>query len=256
MSWPLEDYAENAGNNIQTHFNCAYFLEKPFLTMSVCVNRNKKWKSKNSFSTKRDWRTEVWQKWCFCTFPLAKVSHRTWWWKLWSWAFPYYGAEISISKWACWTIWKIKRTLVSSPALLGWWIAAACLIWTPLRETPRPKAWELDPKVLYILKSHGVLKCWFSGAAGEKNMHDAEFTCALFRFIQLTCEGHNLGRKLMLESIWQKINDSLFFQNGRTTSERKREIPQRWTWSFVPSITCCGCKNQSWTSTGIIPAKS
>jgi ryanodine receptor 2 len=31
------------------------------------------------------------------------------------------------------------------------------------------------------------------GAAGEKNMHDAEFTCVLFRFIQLTCEGHNLG---------------------------------------------------------------
>lgn len=25
-------------------------------------------------------------------------------------------------------------------------------------------------------------------------MHDAEFTCALFRFIQLTCEGHNLGK--------------------------------------------------------------
>lgn len=33
------------------------------------------------------------------------------------------------------------------------------------------------------------------GAAGEKNMHDAEFTCTLFRFIQLTCEGHNLGMK-------------------------------------------------------------
>lgn len=33
------------------------------------------------------------------------------------------------------------------------------------------------------------------GAAGEKNMHDAEFTCTLFRFIQLTCEGHNLGIK-------------------------------------------------------------
>lgn len=33
------------------------------------------------------------------------------------------------------------------------------------------------------------------GAAGEKNMHDAEFTCALFRFIQLTCEGHNLGKQ-------------------------------------------------------------
>ncbi len=34
------------------------------------------------------------------------------------------------------------------------------------------------------------------GAAGEKNMHDAEFTCVLFRFIQLTCEGHNLGKSL------------------------------------------------------------
>uniref|UniRef100_A0AAN0LPN8 Ryanodine receptor n=1 Tax=Polyphagotarsonemus latus TaxID=1204166 RepID=A0AAN0LPN8_9ACAR len=30
------------------------------------------------------------------------------------------------------------------------------------------------------------------GTAGEKNMHDAEFSCALFRFIQLLCEGHNL----------------------------------------------------------------
>ena len=31
------------------------------------------------------------------------------------------------------------------------------------------------------------------GAAGEKNMHDDVFTCAVFRFLQLTCEGHNLG---------------------------------------------------------------
>ena len=36
------------------------------------------------------------------------------------------------------------------------------------------------------------------GAAGEKNMHDAEFTCVLFRFIQLTCEGHNLGMIFVL----------------------------------------------------------
>lgn len=39
------------------------------------------------------------------------------------------------------------------------------------------------------------LGCGSEGAAGEKNMHDAEFTCALFRFIQLTCEGHNLGEE-------------------------------------------------------------
>ena len=36
------------------------------------------------------------------------------------------------------------------------------------------------------------------GAAGEKNMHDAEFTCALFRFIQLTCEGHNAGIYILI----------------------------------------------------------
>ncbi|RNA06223.1 ryanodine receptor [Brachionus plicatilis] len=31
-----------------------------------------------------------------------------------------------------------------------------------------------------------------SGMAGKKNLHDADFTCALFRFLQLLCEGHNL----------------------------------------------------------------
>lgn len=30
-----------------------------------------------------------------------------------------------------------------------------------------------------------------SGMAGKKNLHDAEFTCSLFRFLQLLCEGHN-----------------------------------------------------------------
>lgn len=38
-------------------------------------------------------------------------------------------------------------------------------------------------------------------------MHDAEFTCALFRFIQLTCEGHNLD--------WQNY---LRTQAGNTTT--------------------------------------
>lgn len=45
----------------------------------------------------------------------------------------------------------------------------------------------------YIPGADSGLGVGADGAAGEKNMHDAEFTCALFRFIQLTCEGHNLG---------------------------------------------------------------
>ncbi|XP_037073438.1 ryanodine receptor-like [Pollicipes pollicipes] len=45
------------------------------------------------------------------------------------------------------------------------------------------------------------------GAAGEKNMHDDVFTCAVFRFLQLTCEGHNLD--------WQNY---LRTQAGNTTT--------------------------------------
>ena len=35
------------------------------------------------------------------------------------------------------------------------------------------------------------------GPAGEKNMYDADFTSLLFRFIQLTSEGHNNGKKMI-----------------------------------------------------------
>ena len=31
------------------------------------------------------------------------------------------------------------------------------------------------------------------GAAQAKNLQDTELTCKLFRFLQLLCEGHNLG---------------------------------------------------------------
>ena len=33
------------------------------------------------------------------------------------------------------------------------------------------------------------------GPAGEKNMYDADFTTLLFRFLQLTSEGHNNGEQ-------------------------------------------------------------
>lgn len=36
-------------------------------------------------------------------------------------------------------------------------------------------------------------------AAGDnQNLNDADFTCSLFRFLQLTCEGHNLGKLIMI----------------------------------------------------------
>ncbi len=30
-------------------------------------------------------------------------------------------------------------------------------------------------------------------SAQVKNLHDVDITCKLFRFLQLLCEGHNLG---------------------------------------------------------------
>lgn len=83
------------------------------------------------------------------------------------------------------------------------------------------------------------------GAAGEKNMHDAEFTCALFRFIQLTCEGHNLGEQsVIFLSTKNRSNRVMFFfifcyylvissfifclqQIGRIISERRLATRRR-----------------------------
>lgn len=58
----------------------------------------------------------------------------------------------------------------------------------------------------YIPSAGAGLGVGSEGAAGEKNMHDAEFTCALFRFIQLTCEGHNLGECLKVKTFFKRIN--------------------------------------------------
>lgn len=41
-------------------------------------------------------------------------------------------------------------------------------------------------------------------------MHDAEFTCALFRFIQLTSEGHNLGEFFLRFYILEVLNTKTF----------------------------------------------
>lgn len=66
------------------------------------------------------------------------------------------------------------------------------------------------------------------GAAGEKNMHDAEFTCALFRFIQLTCEGHNLGEDFSrFAPIILCLTNTFGPQNGRITCERRPETRRR-----------------------------
>ncbi|CAF0782285.1 unnamed protein product, partial [Didymodactylos carnosus] len=45
-----------------------------------------------------------------------------------------------------------------------------------------------------------VLGVGSEGMAGEKNLHDADFTISLFRFCQLLCEGHNLEFQNYLRS--------------------------------------------------------
>lgn len=49
------------------------------------------------------------------------------------------------------------------------------------------KKWNIS-----IDRSSFVSGVGSEGMAGEKNLHDADFTISLFRFCQLLCEGHNL----------------------------------------------------------------
>lgn len=57
-------------------------------------------------------------------------------------------------------------------------------------------------------------------------MHDAEFTCALFRFIQLTCEGHNLGKtKYIL--IFNCVINLSYFRMAELFADAGREHHHR-----------------------------
>ena len=81
----------------------------------------------------------------------------------------------------------------------------------------------------------------FVGAAGEKNMHDANFTCALFRFIQLTCEGHNLGE--YSNHCAETRPHNILFQSGKIIYELKQEIQRQLTLLYVLLIIYCVCKS-------------
>ena len=52
-------------------------------------------------------------------------------------------------------------------------------------------------------------------AAGEhQNLNDADFTCSLFRFLQLTCEGHNLDFQNYLVIIFLNNFQKIFFKEN------------------------------------------
>ncbi|PIO64936.1 EF hand, partial [Teladorsagia circumcincta] len=53
-------------------------------------------------------------------------------------------------------------------------------------------------------------------SGGNQNLNDADFTCSLFRFLQLTCEGHNLGE---LSTLLQYLATSLLRTKFSVDSE-------------------------------------
>lgn len=59
--------------------------------------------------------------------------------------------------------------------------------------------------------------CVSSFVVGEKVMRDDEFTCDLFRFLQLLCEGHNSGECVFL---------TLYILNHTSgMTKNKQEVP-------------------------------
>ncbi|OUC45144.1 hypothetical protein D917_02006, partial [Trichinella nativa] len=54
----------------------------------------------------------------------------------------------------------------------------------------------------------------------HQNLNDSEFICSLFRFIQLTCEGHNSGHLVLMDFtgiIELQFQNYLRNQPGNTT---------------------------------------
>lgn len=88
--------------------------------------------------------------------------------------------------------------------------------------------------------------------AGEKNLHDADFTISLFRFCQLLCEGHNL-----------EFQNYLRLQAGSNTNVNIIICTVDYLLSLQVIIDCFDegnfiediFRNQLWISIGIILAK-
>ncbi len=53
------------------------------------------------------------------------------------------------------------------------------------------------------------------GPAGEKNMYDADFTTLLFRFLQLTSEGHNNGEWNFWKELLRSNTRTSKVKNGK-----------------------------------------
>lgn len=54
-------------------------------------------------------------------------------------------------------------------------------------------SYTVDNKDLVLIRCPGLVLHLLFFCQGEKVMADDEFTCDLFRFLQLLCEGHNNG---------------------------------------------------------------
>lgn len=59
-------------------------------------------------------------------------------------------------------------------------------------------------------------------ALGEKVMQDDEFTCDLFRFLQLLCEGHNSGECLLDGSSFNILNHTLEITENKQLNYRSK----------------------------------
>lgn len=86
--------------------------------------------------------------------------------------------------------------------------------------------------------------CVSSFGIGEKVMRDDEFTCDLFRFLQLLCEGHNSGECVFLP---------LYILNHTSgMTKNKQEVPSIiMNYSFIlgdAGASCPGRPGVHWFS--------
>ena len=83
------------------------------------------------------------------------------------------------------------------------------------------------------------------GPAGEKNMYDADFTTLLFRFVQLTCEGHNNDWQNYLRTqVGNPVNVNLILCTVDYLLKLQESMMDfYWYYSRKPVIDAAGLSN-------------
>jgi len=88
------------------------------------------------------------------------------------------------------------------------------------------------------------------GTTQAKNLTDTDNACKLFRFLQLLCEGHNLGendaRLTPTDRATRRARRAVSAKLDAECDRRRPFIGRSWTTAVVNVLCCCFSKSIVW----------